>query len=74
MDLSTPLYQPAHSRFSSPRRHISDCRAVRTQLGNTTVQVLDFANRHVWPVGVFAGTELVLVVLFGEERVSVFGL
>jgi hypothetical protein len=43
-------------------------------LGDAAVQVLDFANHYVWPVGVFAGVEFVLVVLFGEECVSVFGL
>jgi hypothetical protein len=74
MDLSSTLHQPLHSRLSSPRRRISDRRALRTQLGNTTVQMLDFADYNVCAAGVFAGTQLVLVVLFGEKCVSVFGL
>jgi hypothetical protein len=36
--------------------------------------MLDFANHYIWAVGVFAGVESVLVVLFGEERVPVCGL
>lgn len=74
MDLSSTLYQPPHSRLSSSRRRIPDCRAIRTKLGNTAVQVLDFADYNVCAVGLFAGTQLILVVLSGEECISIFGL
>lgn len=71
LDISTQLHQPAHSVLSRQRR-VSHRRALRAGLGDGAVQVLDFECDYIRAVGVSAGVECVLVVLFDAEFLSVF--
>lgn len=65
VDLPPSCNKPAHSLLPSHR--VPDCGALRTQLGDAAVQMLDLEHHHILIAGCSPGPESVLVVLLAAQ-------